>query len=605
MKHAFLLNETTSPLSHEQAEQFNRFVESLRPEQMSWISGYLAGLSAGGAAPANQPAMAPGPGGQPEITILYGSQTGNCEKLAEQVHRRAQDKGLAAQMYCMADFSKARLKKAAHLLVIVSTHGEGDPPDNAREVYELLNGPKAPPLKDTRYSVLALGDSSYENFCQTGKDFDARLETLGARRIHPRADCDVDFEGPAGQWIDAVLGKFGEVAGPAAGAPPVVPAPVTGTPAPAYSKQSPFAAAVLENLCLNGRGSDKEVRHIELSLEGSGLAYEPGDALGVVPANPPEYVAQLIETLALDGDEPVTTAGGKMPLHRALGREYEITTVVRPFVEKYAELSGAAGLTALLADENKPALRRYLEGRHVIDVVREYPVGGLSAAEFLPLLRRLPPRLYSIASSLKASPDEVHLTVAAVRYHAHGRERMGLASTFLADRVAEGETVPVYVERNKHFKLPPDPDTPVIMIGPGTGVAPFRAFMAEREETGAAGRNWLFFGDRHMTTDFLYQREWLRYRKEGLLTRLDVAWSRDSAEKDYVQHRMHDNARELYAWLQDGAHLYVCGDAQRMAHDVHQALLDIVAAQGGLSPDDAGTYVKQLQKDRRYQRDVY
>lgn len=603
MNHAILLNETTSPLSQEQAEQFNRLMESLRPEQMSWISGYLAGLSAAGAAPANQPAMVPGDAAQPQITIVYGSQTGNGEKLAELTRRKALDKGLQAQIQCMGDFSKARLKKAGHLLVIVSTHGEGDPPDNAQEVHELLNSPKAPPLKDTHYSVLALGDSSYENFCQTGKDFDARLEALGARRLHPRVDCDVDFEEPAGQWIEAVLTKLGELAGPAAAAPAVFPGAAAALPA--YSKQSPFCATVLENLCLNGRGSGKEVRHIELSLEDSGLVYEPGDALGVVPANPPEYVAELIETLGLDGDEAVTTRKGEIPLHQALTREYEITTVVRPFLEKYAALTGATGLAGLLVDDNKPALRRYLEGRHLIDVLKEYPVNGLGAAEFLPLLRKLPPRLYSIASSLKATPDEVHLTVAAVRYHAHGRPRHGLASTFLADRVAEGETVPVYVEHNKNFKLPGDPATPVIMIGPGTGVAPFRAFMAEREELGAEGRHWLFFGDRHFTTDFLYQREWLRYRKEGLLTRLDVAWSRDTARKDYVQHRMRDQGRELYAWLQDGAHLYVCGDAQRMAHDVHAALLEIVREHGGVSEDAAAAYLKQLQKDRRYQRDVY
>jgi len=605
MKHAFLLNETTSPLSHEQAERFNRLVESLRPEQMSWISGYLAGLSAAGAAPANQPAIAADAAVRPQITILYGSQTGNCEKLAELACRRARDKGLEAQAHCMGDFSKARLKKAGHLLVIVSTHGEGEPPDNAQEVYELISGPKAPPLKDTHYSVLALGDSSYENFCQTGKDFDARLEAMGARRLHPRVDCDVDFEGPAERWIEGVLGKLAELAGPApSGTVTLVPSAVDA-PAPSYSKRSPFPATVLENLCLNGRGSDKEVRHIELSLEGSGLSYAPGDALGVVPSNPPEYVAELMETLGLNGEESVATANGEMALHEALSREYEITTLVRPFVERYAQVSGATALKALLAEENKAALRGYLEGRQVLDVLKDYPVEGLGAAELLAMLRRLPPRLYSIASSLQASPDEVHLTVAAVRYHAHGRARQGLASTFLADRVGEGETVPVYVEPNKNFKLPADPDTAVIMIGPGTGVAPFRAFLAEREEIGAAGRNWLFFGDRRFTTDFLYQREWLRYRKDGLLTRLDVAWSRDGAQKDYVQHRMREQARELYAWLQEGAHLYVCGDAQRMAHDVHETLLDIVAEQGALSPEDAAGHVKQLQRDRRYQRDVY
>lgn len=603
MKQVLFLTEATSPLSQDQARQLNRLIETLRPEQMSWISGYLAGLSAAGALPANQPVAA----ARGEITVLYGSQTGNCEKLAEQVRRRALAKGLQAQVHSMGDCTKARLKKAANLLVIVSTHGEGEPPDTAKELYELVAGPKAPPLKESRFAVLALGDASYENFCQAGKDFDARLETLGARRIHPRVDCDVDFEASAEQWIEAVLDKFGDPAVPAAASVTAFPAAGGAVSAghSSYSKSAPFAAAVLENLCLSGRGSSKEVRHIELSLEGSGLTYAPGDALGVVPANDPRQVAELIETLGLDGDQSVATPRGDMALHEALTHAYETTTLVRPFMERYAELTGAEGLKALLAEGNKAALRDYLEGRHVIDVLKEYPAAGLSAADFIGLLRKLPPRLYSIASSHKATPDEVHLTVAVVRYHANGRPRQGVASTFLADRVEAGQTVPVYVEHNNNFKLPEAPDTAVIMVGPGTGVAPFRAFMAEREETGAEGRNWLFFGDRHFRTDFLYQREWLRYRKEGLLTRLDVAWSRDGDDKDYVQHRMLAHGRELYAWLQDGAHLYVCGDAQRMAHDVHDTLQQIIRREGKLSREDAADYVKRLQRERRYQRDVY
>jgi sulfite reductase (NADPH) flavoprotein alpha-component len=342
-----------------------------------------------------------------------------------------------------------------------------------------------------------------------------------------------------------------------------------------------------------------------LSLEGSGLNYEPGDSLGVIPTNDRASVDALLRALALEPDTMVDAGGEEATLEQALSRTYEITTLSRPVLEKYAELCDADALRTLLRDDRADELWSYMRGRQVLDIVEQFPVKGVSAAEFTGILRKLPPRLYSIASSHKANPDEVHLTVAAVRYESHGRKRKGVASCFLAERLAEGDSLPVYVEVNRNFKLPVHSGVPIIMVGPGTGVAPFRAFVQERQATGARGGNWLFFGDRHFTTDFLYQREWQQYLKDGILTRMDVAFSRDQPHRIHVQQRMREKARDLYAWLQDGAHFYVCGDGERMAHDVHEALVEIVADQGRLSRERAQEYVHQMQREKRYQRDVY
>ncbi|WP_440995726.1 assimilatory sulfite reductase (NADPH) flavoprotein subunit [Arhodomonas sp. SL1] len=597
------LLETNSPLSAEQAEQLNTLVGSLRNDQMTWLSGYLAGLSAASGSAANtEPRPQSAAGTQPELTILYGSQTGNAEGVAELAAERAEARGFSVRRADMADFGKKDFKTITNLLVVVSTHGEGEPPDTAEPLHELLNGRKAPKLADSRFAVLALGDSSYEHFCQTGRDFDARLTELGAERIHERLDCDVDYEEPAAQWVDSVLERFSELAGASAPATSnVIPmAEARGTAR--WDRKNPFPAEVLENVLLNGRGSDKETRHIELSLEGSGLTFEPGDALGVVPENNPALVEELLAATGLDGEADLEDG---TPLAEALTRHYEITTLTRPFLERWAELSGAEELAALLGEATRDELRSYLEGRQIIDVVSDYPVEGLDAETFVAALRRLPPRLYSIASSQRADEDEVHITVAVVRYESHGRSREGVASTHLADRLEPGQKVGVYADRNKNFKLPADPQAPAIMIGPGTGVAPFRAFLAEREETGAEGNNWLFFGDRRFQTDFLYQTDFLAWRDRGVLDRIEVAFSRDGDEKVYVQDRLRENGAELFSWLQAGAHLYVCGDAERMAPDVHQALLEIVQEHGGHDAEGAKEYLRGLQQAKRYQRDVY
>ncbi len=605
------LNENSTPLSEEQAEQLNRLVQTLSPQQVTWVSGFLAGINwVNQGMPQAKAAPLTASREPPRLTILYGSQTGNSEMLAKQAYDKAVARGFTASVKDMGDYKKTQLKNEQNLLMVVSTHGEGDPPDNAQELYEFLHGKKAPKLDNLRFSVLALGDTSYENFCQIGRDFDQRLESLGAQRAYSRVDCDVDYEDAAEGWIEGALDAFAEhLKAPPAPTIAAVSAPQTrtasGEVSSLYSKKNPFTATVLDNFILNGRGSAKETRHVELSLEGSGLVFEPGDSLGVMPSNCPDLVVELIHTLKLKPDEPVVTHEGEMTLRNALSHAYEITTLTRPFIAKYAKRARASELDALLLEDHKEQLTEFIYGRDVIDLVQQFPIEGITASEFIGLLRKLPPRLYSIASSYQANSDEAHLTIAAVRYESYGRPRKGVASIHFAERLAEGDTIPVYVDVNKNFKLPADPSAPIIMIGPGTGVAPFRAFVEEREVLGADGQNWLFFGDQHFTTDFLYQIEWQRWLKDGVLTRIDVAFSRDTEHKVYVQHRMLEKSKDLYAWLQEGAYLYVCGDAERMAHDVHAALIAIVAKEGGVSSQKAAEYIKGLQKDKRYQRDVY
>jgi len=600
------LQPSSGPLTPEQVQRFNDVIATLTPEQAAWYCGYMSAVSQlqGGSGVSALPlAAAASASGTRTVTVLYGSQTGNSEGVAGKLVAALKGKGVAAELKDMGAYKPQQLKQEQTLCVVVSTHGEGDPPDNAMELHAFLHGKRAPKLEGTSFAVLALGDTSYEHFCKTGADFDTRLRELGGIRLLDRVDCDVDYEDKAEAWIAALTEK---IAGSRSSAAAAVPAYTPGMAAPAaagaFDKKNPFPATLLERINLNGRGSVKETVHMELLLEGSGLRYEPGDALGVLASNDAAYVDELISLLGVNPDAQVAGANGQEPLRQALLNTYEITTITRPFLRGYAELAESRALNELLADNDK--LNAWLYGREIIDVAQTWPVKGLAVTSFLDLLRKLPPRLYSIASSLNAHPDEVHLCVGVTRYEAHGRKRRGVCSTFLADRVGMDETLPVYVDANKNFKLPVSVDTPVIMVGPGTGIAPFRAFVEERELLGG-GKNWLFFGDQHFDTDFLYQIEWQQWLKSGALSRMDVAFSRDQKEKLYVQHRMREKAADLWAWLQEGAHFYVCGDEKRMAHDVHQTLIDIARVQGGLSAEDAEVYVKQLQKDRRYQRDVY
>lgn len=602
------IQDHTSPLNAQQAQQLTALIETLTPMQVTWISGYLSGINAHSAtgevaAPAAAPAAQ---GGASEtLTILYGSQTGNAEDVAEQLKTRAEADGLSVNVVDMLDYKPKDLKKEQNVIVCVSTHGEGDPPDNAEELHAFIYGKKAPKLDGLKFSVLAFGDTSYEHFCQTGKDFDTQLEKLGGTRVTDRVDLDVDFDDAAEAWIEDVVSTFADKIGGDTPHPTVTAMPgAAAAPAEsAYSRKNPYQAELLDNTVLNGRGSDKEVHHIELDTEESGLVWEPGDSLGIIPENDPTVVSELIAALGASADEQVTGIDGEVSLEHALTHQYEITTLTRPFVEKYATQAQTEALDKLLAEDQRDALTDYMHGRFIVDLVEDYPIASITGGDFVRLLRKLPPRLYSIASSYTANPDEIHLTVAAVRYESQGRARHGVASIQLADR-SEDVKLPIYIDTNKNFKLPAD-DAPIIMIGPGTGVAPFRAFLEEREEREATGDNWLFFGAQHFLTDFYYQTDWLRWRDEGLLTRMDVAFSRDQDDKIYVQDRLRAAGKDVYDWLQRGATIYVCGDANAMAHDVHEALLELIGEYGGMDSEAAADHLKQLQKEKRYQRDVY
>lgn len=595
-----LTGQPGSPLSPQQIEFLNTVMrEPLSPTQAAWLSGYFAALS--GMPASAQATAGPSPANLPLMTILYGSHTGNGEGLAETLLEMATSRGFNARVVDMEEFEPQELEQEQLLFVIVSTHGEGDPPLAAEKLHAWLKDYSGPPLDKVKFAVFALGDSSYQFFCQTGKDFDEYLEKAGAERLMERVDADVDFEEPAEAWMEKVLALYQSLAGETSGGTETSAASKKKS---GFSKTRPFPAPVMVNVNLNGEGSAKETHHIEMGLEGSGLGYEPGDALGVYPSNNPAYVDDLLTTLNFTGEEQVTVGKETLPLRQAFLDKLDVTALSRPVMEKYAELAACGELKSLLESGDAKAFGDYTWGRQILDLVREYPAAGMTPQQFVDLLRKIPARLYSIASSLKAFPEQVHLLVGVVRYHSFERDREGVCSNYLA-RAAVGQKLPVYIQPNKNFRLPENGDTPIIMVGPGTGLAPFRAFLQERKATGASGRNWLFFGDQHQATDYLYGEELDKMREEGVLTRLDLAFSRDQERKIYVQHRMLENARELYGWLEEGACFYVCGDAERMAKDVHQALIDIVAQESGKSKDQAEEYIDNLASARRYLRDVY
>ena len=612
-----------APVSPALREALDYWLVSAGPAEHAWLAGFLAGVSSAGGGPSVSPAAGGAPAAGIPLTIAFATESGNAEGLAEEAANRARQRGFETTVTDLGEVDPSDLEGAENLLLIASTWGEGDPPDRATGFYEKLIAEDAPRFESCRYSVLALGDTSYEHFCGFGKDLDRRMAELGAARILDRVDSDVDFEEPFHRWFEGTVEQLlAEVGAPAStestatAAPPpsvqwaaagsnVTTSAVAAPPVEPYTKKNPFPAPLVEKVNLNGPGSAKETLHLEFSLEGSGLTYTPGDAVGVYPENCPLYVSELLRVTGLEGEQRVRLADGKMPLREALLRHLDITSLSKPILEKYQEKAESAELARLLDSEHREELQEWLWGRELVDLLEQYPLPGMAEQDLVDLLRKLPPRLYSISSSPLAHPEQVHLTVAAVRYHSHGRPRKGVCSTYLGDLLELGDTAPVYFQENKKFRLPEDPDTPIIMVGPGTGIAPFRAFLEERDLTGAKGQNWLFFGDQHFQTDFLYQAEWQDYLKRGPLTRMDVAFSRDGEQKIYVQHRMRERARDLYAWLEEGAYFYVCGDASRMAKDVATALQEVVRDQGDLSDEEAADYVKRLKKEKRYQQDVY
>jgi sulfite reductase (NADPH) flavoprotein alpha-component len=585
-------------LTLEQRAQLEAFARTLTPDQVRWLSGYFAGLHAGLAADSTvTPHAAPQ---SRTLTVIYASETGNGRGLARDIAALATRRGLPTKVTDAADYKVRQMKDEQDMLLIVSTHGEGDPPEPATGFFEFIESARAARLPALRYSVLALGDSTYEHFCEAGKRIDRRLEALGATRLCERLDCDVDYDELAAAWAESLIhllaADCGRGPAPAAAREPVR--------AEVHDKRHPFPATVLENIRIVGRGSTKETRHVELDLGGAGLSYRPGDALGIAASNDPTVVEKLLTATGLAGDDEVVVKSSSISLASALTTRCEITGPSPRFIEQWAKLSGAAELHSLTSPTAAAERVHFLERNHVVDIVRRFPVTGIEAGQLVEGLRPLQPRLYSIASSQAAVGDEAHLTVAPVRFELHGTERGGVASTQIADRLGMGDTVPVYIQENPHFRLPDD-DVPMVMVGPGTGVAPFRAFLLEREARAAAGRSWLFFGERNLRTDFLYQVEWQQWLKDGVLTRLDVAFSRDSDTRTYVQHRMLERSRELYAWLEEGAHFYLCGDEKNMARDVHRALVRIIELEAGSGREAAEDYVRRLSAERRYLKDVY
>ncbi|WP_285025917.1 sulfite reductase subunit alpha [Plantibacter sp. ME-Dv--P-122b] len=571
------------------------------PEQRVWLAGFLAGVRSSAIDATDAGGRTP----QLALHVLVGTQTGTAEAIAEDLGRAASGYGVAVTTIGLDDVDVERLPAMGHVVVITSTYGEGEMPDNAELFWESLQASTAPRLDGLKFSVLALGDSGYDGFCQAGKLIDTRLEQLGAERILARVDCDVDYEEPAAAWTTQALSLFGALAPSDADAAPAPtpaakPAKKPGRTRSPWTRKTPYGATLAVNRVLSGSASSKEIRHYEFDLGDSGIEYAAGDALGVMPSNDPALVDAIIAELDATADESVDGS----TLADRLTHGFEIRTPSKDLVAELADRAPDSELAGILALAQAETLDSWLRDRDILDLLRSTAV-RFDAAALLDVLRPLQHRAYSISSSPLAADGRVHLTVASVRYAVGDRLHGGVASTHLADRVAEGATSGIFVSANAGFRVPSDDDAPLIMVGPGTGIAPFRSFLQERRERGATGRNWLFFGDQHRAHDFIYEDELGELLTGGVLDRLDLAFSRDQREKVYVQTRMRENGKELYAWLEEGGHFAVCGDASRMAKDVDQALHELIAEHGGRSTEAAAEYVHTLKREKRYIRDVY
>lgn len=590
------------PLNPEQLARLQAATTDLSPTQLAWVSGYFWGMlnQQPGATVVATPAAVEAPA----ITLISASQTGNARRVAEQLRDDLLTAKLNVKLVNAGDYKFKQIAQEKLLVVVTSTQGEGEPPEEAVALHKFLFSKKAPKLNGTAFAVFGLGDTSYEFFCQSGKDFDSKLAELGAERLLDRVDTDVEYQTAAAEWRERIVDVLKARAPKETSAQAALTATgvVNEVHSSPYTKEAPLTATLSVNQKITGRDSEKDVRHIEIDLADSGLRYQPGDALGVWYQNDAALVKELAELLWLKGTETVTVHRKAMPLSEALEWHLELTVNTGNIVENYATLTRSESLLPLVGDKAK--LQHYAATTPIVDMVRFSPA-QLDAQALVDLLRPLTPRLYSIASSQAEVETEVHVTVGVVRYDIEGRARAGGASSFLADRVEEDGEVRVFIEHNDNFRLPTNPQTPVIMIGPGTGIAPFRAFMQQRAADGAEGKNWLFFGNPHFTDDFLYQVEWQRLVKDGVLSNISLAWSRDQKEKIYVQDKLREQGAELWRWINDGAHIYVCGDANRMAKDVEQALLEVIAEFGAMDAEAADDYLSELRVERRYQRDVY
>lgn len=602
----------TNPLNDVQLSALSQLVEGLNKEQTVWLNGYFEGrLAALGGVEVSLPAntatsaatVAPSPASSIKLTILYGTETGHSQGLAEKLGEKASFKGIDVQVLSLYDYNYKKLKEEENVAVIVSTHGEGDPPDMAEDFYKYVTGNRAPQLNGVSYSVLALGDKTYKHFCKTGEDIDEALKSLGGYRITAAVKCDVDYEQPSEMWMNNFLLNLTPAENPEQlnAEASIVPTAESGGFGETFSKTNPYMANVLEKIKITGDDSDKEVYHVELSLEGSGLDYEPGDSLGIFTKNPKALVEDILAFTGFDPEQKVDIGEDEMSIKEALSHHLEITILTFDLLNKYQVKTQNAELAKLLADDE--ALDNYLYGHDVLDLLEDYPYEW-NANKLVEVLRPIPPRLYSISSSMESVGEEVHLTVSVVRYERKNRKRNGACSSHLADSIEIDEQIPVYIDKNPSFKLPAN-GAKIIMVGAGTGVAPYRAFMQHRESLGIKGESWLFFGDRKFSSDFLYQTEWQKLKKNEVLTKIDVAFSRDQEEKVYVQHKLKENQKEVFQWLENGGHFYLCGDMKYMAKDVNKALREIIQTQGGISEEQAEKYVKNLKREKRFQTDVY
>ena len=592
-------NNFATPLTPEQSDTFRQLTSSLNEVQLAWMSGYLAALTAQNGnlipVPVNNESIKIK--GLSPITILYGSRTGNGEGLAKKAQKLAVEFGLTAILKNMDDYKPKDLQSEKNLIVIVSTHGEGEPPFAAKELHEFIYGKRASGLENVTYAVLGLGDSSYFQFCKTGKDFDLQLENLGAKRLANMTGCDVDFQETADQWLRSTLSAFSGLEGNKATV--TTSENVETSVSQNYSKKNPYQAELLEKINLHGRGSERQTLHIELDAD---LPFEPGDSAGIMPVNTSELVNEVLAITGLIPEDEVEVKNSKTTLFDALKKEFELSKITIDVVKRHLEFAPNEQLTAIYQSPEK--LQNYLYGRDIADFFSDYPV-LLSAQDLVKILRPLQPRLYSIASSPRANPGELHLAVGVVEYENKGRNRRGTCSNYLSDFDGNENKIPVFIEKNPNFRLPKNDETPIIMVGAGTGIAPYRAFVQHREQVENRGKSWLVFGNRNFETEFLYQTDWQKFLKSGALSKMDVAFSRDTDKHVYVQHKLQENAAEIYRWLEDGAHFYICGDMNKMATDVQNTLVSIVENQGAMSNDSALDYVNKMQKEKRLQLDVY
>lgn len=598
----------SNPLTDRQIAALSELIKDSTTEQLFWLSGFIEGRLSGASFSVKSESFTgiateePVSGEKIKLTVLYGTETGNSKELAEKLAEKASFKNVAATVISMYDFNYKKLKEEENVAVIVSTHGEGDPPDMAEDFYKYLTGKRAPKLDNLNYSVLALGDKSYKYFCKTGEDIDSAFKELGAFKITSLVKCDVDYEAAADIWMNNFLLNLV----PAAPAKKVEAEVKTVAAAPVedvseFSKKNPYMATVLEKAKITGSGSDKEVYHLELSIEGSGMIYEPGDSVGIFTCNPEQLVGMILEKTGFDPEQKVDIGEEEYSIYNALKHHLEITVLSFDTLKKYADYTKNSELKTLL--ENDQLLDEYLYGHDLLDLLEDYPFDW-NPNKLIELLRQLPPRLYSISSSMESVGEEIHATVSVVRYERKSRLRFGACSSHLADNIEIDDQVPVYIDKNPSFKLPAN-GSKMIMVGAGTGIAPYRAFLQQRESLDMKGGTWLFFGDRRFQSDFLYQTEWQKLLDSGYLERMEVAFSRDQKEKVYVQHKLLENQKEVFDWLENGACFYLCGDMKHMAKDVNKTLLEIIKTQGGISEEKAKEYIKKLKKEKRFQTDVY